>query len=735
MINKVFFKRIRSLFTFHRLPVLLQMNSTECGAACLAMILQYFGRKTSILECRESFGIGRDGVAIQTIMKVAREYGLRVKAYSVELPQLYQITLPAIIHWNFNHFVVLEKWSPRNATIIDPAHGRLTISRREFSNQFTGIALAFEPGATFDSYRPSFDFKAAYLLQFFRKSTLLGLFVQVISASFLLQLLGLGIPLLTKVLVDDLLPQHKVSAMAILGLGIVVIVLAQVICSYLRSAVLLYLQTQVDSRISLGLFEHLLKLPFAFFQQRTSGDLLMRLGSSAVIRDLLTNQTLSILLDSSFSLFYLIILLSQAPLFGVIVLGIGLLQITLLLITSRRMKNLTQHYLVAQALSQSFAVQVLRGSATLKATASEDLVLDYWSNLFFKELAASLKLKQMSSLMNTAMVSLRTFCSLALLWVGTLLVLSNAMPLGTMLAFDAIGVAFLLPLSSLLDTGQQLQTLGAHLNRITDVIEAQPERILNSSAPSPMLSGHITLKDISFRYDPHSPFVLKDISLEIKPGQKVALVGRTGSGKSTLALLLLGLHNVTTGEILYDGYPLSNLNYSFVRHQYGVVLQEPLLFGATIFQNITLSNPTLTRDEIITAARLAEIHDDIMQMPMGYDTLLSEGGGNLSGGQRQRIALARALAHKPRILLLDEATSHLDGTTESRVDENLTRLLCTRIIIAHRLSTIRNADLIVVLDDGQIVEQGTHEELLAHGTLYAQFVQNQNKTFPESSTI
>jgi ABC-type bacteriocin/lantibiotic exporter with double-glycine peptidase domain len=301
------------------------------------------------------------------------------------------------------------------------------------------------------------------------------------------------------------------------------------------------------------------------------------------------------------------------------------------------------------------------------------------------------------------------------------------MSLGTMLALIALASAFLEPLSSLVANGQGMQLAAAHLDRISDVLNAEPEQDPRIVEAAPRLHGHIEFRNVSFRYDPDAPFVLRNISFSIEPGQKTALVGRTGSGKSTLAMLLLGLYEPTEGEILVEGVPLRTLNYRSIRSQFGVVLQEPFLFSGSLRQNIAFGQPDMGLDAVLTAAQMAEIGDEIEQMPMGYDTRIAEGGTGLSGGQRQRVSLARALARKPAVLVMDEATSHLDVVTESRVETNLSGLACTRIVIAHRLSTVCDADQILVLDDGHIAERGTHQDLLSHGGCYAALVSSQVK--------
>jgi ABC-type bacteriocin/lantibiotic exporter with double-glycine peptidase domain len=551
----------------------------------------------------------------------------------------------------------------------------------------------------------------------------------------MLQTFGLVVPALTKVLVDHVLPFSINDIMIQLGIGMAVVVLALMVTGYLRAAMLIYLEAKLDARMMLGFFEHVLTLPFKFFQQRTTGDLLMRLGSNTVIREALTNQTISAVLDGGLVLVYLVILLALKPGFGLVVLALGLIQIGLLLGTSRRIHGLMQRDLVAAAESQSYLVEALAGMATLKAAGAEERALDHWSNLFFKHLNVSLQRNRLSAFIGAGLTALNTLSPLLLLWIGAYYVLNHAMTLGTMLALNALAASFLAPLASLVASGQQFQLVSAHLDRIADVVEAAPEQDLQATKPAPPLSGRIELKNVNFRYDPNGPLTLRDISVTIEPGQKVALVGRTGSGKSTLAKLLLGLYTPDEGEILFDDLPLPSFDYRTVRSQFGVVLQESFLFSGSIKQNIAFNDPDLTLEQVMEAARMAHIHDDIEQMPMGYDTFLAEGGMSLSGGQRQRLSLARALIHRPAVLLLDEATSHLDVVTERLVDQSLKELSSTRIVIAHRLSTIHDADLILALDEGEIIERGSHEELLARNGYYAALTRGQLEPEGELSTF
>jgi ABC-type bacteriocin/lantibiotic exporter with double-glycine peptidase domain len=704
--------------------VLLQLSAVECGAACLAMLLCYYGRKTTVSEVRHRCQVGRDGLSALDIVNAARNYGLRVRAVSLQEDDLRLVSLPAIVHWEFNHFLIVEHASSRWVEVVDPALGRRQMSTEAFFTGFTGIVLMLEPGVQFERTGPARSLTLGSYARSYLKLAPLSL-AQILGASLALQLFGLLVPLLTAIVIDQVIPFRLTDALTLLAVGLLMVLVAQVVLMLLRASVLLYLQTRVDTQMLLGFFEQLLSLPLRFFQQRSSGDMLACLSSNLVIRDTVSNQLISTILDGSFVLTYLFILFKSSFFFGVVVLVIGLVEMGVLLASTRLIRPLAKQELLTQGKFQGYAAEALVGITTLKAAGAEQRALERWTNLFFEQMNVSVRRTYLSALVDLAVTNLRALAPLLLLVIGTMQVLDGALQAGTMLALVTLASGFLTPLGSLVASGQRLQLVRSHLERVADVLKAEPEQAVQSVTPPPRLKGHVRLQNVSFQYDPHSPLVLYDINVAIRPGQKVAIVGRTGSGKTTLGMLLLGLYLPTTGDIFYDHLPLRSLNYQAVRAQFGVVTQGSTLFSGTIRENIALNHPAMPIEQVIQAASAAAIHEEILQMPMEYETFVAEGGSALSGGQRQRLALARALANQPVILLLDEATSALDVVTEQIVERHLRALACTQIVIAHRLSTIRNADLILVLDQGTVMERGTHAELLSQHGSYAQLIQSQ----------
>ena len=714
-LEKIVFTRRRQ-----RVPFVQQVTASDCGAASLTMVLAYHGKHLRLDDVRKITGYGRDGADALAILSASRVFGLRGRGVKVEDVEDLKFLPPgSILHWQFNHFLVFERLTPEGAELVDPAGGRRVVSKEEMGRSFTGVALTFEPSEDFEPQEGE-GRRWGRFLRILRDHR--DVLQRIVITSAMVQLFALAVPLLIGVLVDRVIPRGDVQLLGILAGGLAAIVGFSFLSSLLRSFLLLYLRTHLDARMTLDFLDHLVDLPYAFFQQRSAGDLIMRMGSNATVREILTSGALSGMLDGLMVTLYLVLLLIASPTMGLLVVGLGAVRVGLFLFTRKKTRDLMSRSLQTEARSQSYQVNLLAGIETLKAAGAEHRAVEQWSHLYVDVLNVSLARGRLQSAVDSTLAGLATASPLVVLVWGALQVLQGHLSLGTMLALNALAAGFLTPLSTLITNAFQLQLLGSYMDRLEDVLETPREQDPAAVKPAPRLKGGIRLEGVSFRYGPMAPYAVEDVTVDIPPGRFVALVGRSGAGKSTLASLLVGLYPPTEGRILFDGLDLNELELRSVRRQVGVVPQHPYLFGTSIRANVTLSDPALPLSRAVEAAKLAHIHDDVIVMPMGYDTILADGGASLSGGQRQRLALARALVHRPAILLLDEATSALDTKTERAIQRELEGLRTTRIVIAHRLSTIRDADLILVMDQGRLVEQGRHDELLALGGVYAGLV-------------
>jgi ATP-binding cassette, subfamily B, bacterial len=707
-----------------RIPYIAQLEMADCSAACLAMTLAYHGRHVGLDELRDATGVGRGGADARGIVEAARAYGLSARGVKADVHELGHLPRGSILHWQFRHFVVLDRVARRGIHVLDPVAGRAYIPRELFGRAYTGVAIALEPGPDWEAGGRRAKANLRYLRPMLREARLVRF---VLATSILLRLFALALPLFTAALVNRILPGGESHLLLVLTAGMLAIAAYYLFAAFLRARLLLTLRTKLDMQLTLGFVEHLVDLPYAFFLKRSGGDLAMRLQSNAEVREILTTGALSAVLDGAFACIYVVALLVLSPSMGLLVLGLGVLQVAVLVLARRRNQRLMAESLHVQARSQSYVYQLLGGIEDLKAAGAERRASAHWSNLFVDQINVSLARGRLEALTESATAGLRVASPLAVLAVGGAQVLNGDLSVGKMLALAALSAGFLEPLATLVTTGLQLQLLGSYMERINDVLDAPKEQQDRHVRRAPTLSGRIAAEGVSFRYSRLAPLVVEDVSLEVEPGRTLAIVGRSGSGKTTLGRLLLGLYRPESGRILYDGIDLAELEARSVRSQLGIVTQRPYLFGTSIRDNIALTDPSLDLDAVVRAAKLACIDDDIAAMRMAYETIMVDGGASLSGGQRQRVALARALAHSPSILLLDEATSELDALAERAVYNNIAGLGCTAIVIAHRLSTIAGADLILVMEGGRIVERGTHEELLALRGRYHELIASQRE--------
>jgi ABC-type bacteriocin/lantibiotic exporter with double-glycine peptidase domain len=706
-----------------KVPVILQLTPTDCGAACLAMALAYHGKRLPIEEVRNAVASGRGGVSGRRILEAARALGLRARGAKLEPDKLAYLPPGTILHWEMNHFVVLEMVQRDGIRVIDPAVGPRRIAVADVARMFTGVALLLDPSPEFvaEDRRPKTR-RGRYRRWIFGVR---GYWPRVLVASLLLQLIALAMPGVMGVTVDKIVPRQDYHLLGLVAAGLLMVASFHFIAGFLRSHLLLHLRTYIDLNMTLEFLEHLLDLPYAFFQQRSAGDILMRLGSGAQIRELLTSGAMAAMLDGVMVILYFGLLVAIAPSIAAIALGIALAQILVYWRAGRMHAELMAEQLATQAKLSGFQVEMLAGMESVKSMGAEQRMGTRWTDLYVDVLNTSLAKSRLMTNFGALVGSLGFAGPVAIVLVGAKLVLDGDLSLGSMLALSALASGFLGPVGTLVSTAMQLQLLSGYMTRIEDVLDTKTERKRAAQGRGKPLEGRIELARVAFRYEAQGPLVLDDISLRIEPGEFVAIVGASGSGKSTLARLLAALYRPLSGQLSFDSIDAAHWDPPELRRQLGMVTQDTRLFAASVRDNIAMLDPEVPLERVETVARIAQIHDDIMTLPMGYDSVLSDGGASLSGGQRQRLALARALLHEPAVVVLDEATSALDTLTEKRIQEQLGRLRCTRVVIAHRLSTVVDADRIVVLERGRLVGIGRHLELLASCETYRLLVEAQ----------
>lgn len=699
---------------------ILQVGTADCAAACLAMILSAHGKLRSFEECRVACAATRDGVDAQHLVRAADRFGLHARAFAASAQAALQLPPPTVAYWRGHHFVVVERID-RRVHIIDPAVGRRRISHDTFADEFLGAVVTFEQSAeAVERPRRTPPVWGAYLAS--SLSAARTALLCLVLTSIAVQLAALSLPVLTAAVVNEIVDPTELDVLNLLFIGAAALAAVQFAGGLFRSIALARVQRRLDAALMDRFIRHLMSLPLSYFAQRASSDLAERAGGTSVIRELVGGQSMTCLLDSVFAVVYLGLLLTADPLTGCLALLLAGVQVMVIVASHRRGRVMMNEHLLAQSRAQTILLDSLHGIGFVKATGAEETVFAHWRERFDAALDTAHRRVSFTGRTEALHAAVRFTGPLLFLAVGAQRAADGELNLGTMLALNVLAALFLSPLTSIALTMDRLQVAAGHLGRIADVMQAAPE-IRSTGAARPRLAGGIELRDVTFSYRPDSAATLHGISMTVTPGQKVAIVGASGSGKTTLGLLMLGLVAPTSGAVLLDDRPLDQLDLVHVRRQFGVVLQEPSIFTGSIRHNLTIGNPNVSTSDLIAATRAAAIHDDVMSLPLGYDTYLTQSGG-LSGGQRQRLAMARALLGRPRILLLDEATSHLDFANERRVNQAVDRLGMTRIIITHRLSTTMSADTVFVLDGGRIIEHGKPSELIAGDGPFAAMVQN-----------
>ena len=697
-----------------RYPIFEQQSASDCGAACLVMIGRYWGKQFSVNRLRDTANVSRMGATLRGLAAAAESIGFSTRPVKASLDKLAQQPLPAIAHWEGKHYIVVYEITKKHVIVGDPAIGQRNLTPAEFKAGWTGYALLLQPTA----FLKETEEQSVGLWEFFEllKPHWVVL-LEVFMASVFIQLFGLVTPLFTQLLLDRVIVQGSSVTLTAVGLGLVIFSLFRVAMTGLRQYLLDHTANRVGVSMLVGFIKHTFRLPLAYFESRYVGDIVSRVQENQKIQRFLTGEALSIILDLLTVFVYMGLMLWYSWQMALMTLLIVPPFFLLAVIATPFLQRISREIFTAVAKENSYLIEALTGIRSIRSMAVEQTVRWRWeeqlNNLTKKTFSGQI----ISNQLQIFSVTIESLASTGLLWFGASLVIQNQLTIGQLVAFNMLLANIIQPFQRLIVLWNQIQEVMVSTERINDVLEAEPEEDLQQQVRQslPRLRGDIRFDNVTFRYHSDSDRnVLENLSFEIKPEQTVAVVGRSGSGKTTLSKLILGLYPATDGRVLIDGQDVASISLRSLRSQIGVVDQDTFLFGGTIRENLSIAHPEATLEEIIEAARLAGADEFIKQLPMGYETPIGEGGGMLSGGQRQRLAIARALLGNPRLLLMDEATSHLDAESERIIQNNLNTISQgrTTLIIAHRLSTIRNADVILVLDKGVLIESGSHDELI-----------------------
>ena len=710
-----------------KVPVVMQMEALECGAASLAMVMAYYDKWVPLEQVRLDCGVSRDGSNAKNVLIAARSYGFEAQGYKCEIDSLKEnMQFPCIIHWNFNHFVVLDGFQGNYAWINDPARGEVKVTMDEFGRSFTGICLQIQPGPDFEP-----GGKPKSTVEFARKrlrgagaAVAFVLFSTVIGYLF-----GIINPLFSRFFMDRLLTGENRELLMPFLVLLALMGGAQVITSWVQAVYNMKLNGKMAIVGSSDFMWKILRLPMEFFSQRMGGDILQRQGTNASIASTLVNTLTPLALNTIMMIFYLVVMVRYSVLLSIVGIFTIIMNLLVSRIISAKRVNVTRVQMRDSGKLASATVSGIQMVETIKASGAENGYFQKWAGYQASVNTQNVKYAKINQYLGMIPTLLSAIADSSVLILGVWLTMYGNFTLGMIMTFQQFLSSFMSPAMTLISAGQTIQEMRTQMERVEDVMQYPEDpnfsdHPLDEDADYSKLSGSVELKHVTFGYSRLGQPLIRDFSMSMKPGSRVAFVGSSGCGKSTLSKLISGLYQPWSGEILFDGKPISQIDRSVFTGSVAVVDQDIVLFEDTIANNIKMWDESIEDFEMILAARDAQIYDDIMARDGGFYGKLTEGGKDLSGGQRQRIEIARVLAQDPSIIIMDEATSALDAKTEYELVKAVKDRGITCIVIAHRLSTIRDCDEIIVLDKGKVVERGTHEELYAKGGYYSELISN-----------
>lgn len=723
-------------------PTILQMEAVECGAAALGIILGFYRCYVPLAELRQACGVSRNGSNAANIIKAAAHYGLGAKGYRLELTSTQKLSPPFIAFWEFNHFVVVEGFDKDQVYLNDPAVGRRQISLDEFDGSFTGIVLTFTPQPTFQPRGQASSIWPSLWWRLRQSRANLELLYLVI-VGFLLTIPGLVIAIFSKLFVENILIENHLNWLRPFLLLIGVVAALNLSLSFWQSQALRRLRTRLAIQLSSQFIEHILCLPASYYEQRSAGEIGSRVNLNNTVANVLSGQLAKTVIDSVMMIVYGLVMFTYSVPLTLIAIGLAGINALGLRWFSRQRQDTNLRLGLELGRAMSTTITGLQAIETIKGSGLETFFFNRWAGLYIKAINSEQELAIPTQTINILPSALNSLTNMTLIVVGGIQAMRGEMSIGMLVAYQALMQLFLEPINRLVLMGSSLQELFGDVARLDDVLDNpippgqdffQFANPTNSQSPDTQplpnsmakLEGHLTLENITFGYSPIDPPLIKNFNLTLKPGERVALVGGSGSGKSTIAKLILGVYQPWQGSILFDEKSKFDLPRAVLYHSIGYVSQDSVIFSGSVQDNITLWDNTLTDFDIVQASIDAMIHPKIMTLPSGYQTPLLEGGMNLSGGERQRLEIARALVRNPSLCIFDEATSALDANVEEQIMQCLQIRGLTCLFIAHRLSTIRDCDQIIVMDQGQIVESGTHLSLWEAGGLYHRMLSAQS---------